>query len=79
MLDVVFPMGTDNLRHTPDTCMACVRKTECLRTAVQQSEGLRVAEEGVDRAYQSQNISFLERWSKKKTIHRKRRQSKCNK
>lgn len=79
MLEVVFPMGEDGLRHTPDACMACVCKTECLKTAVQQADGLRVEEERVDRAYQSGNISFLERWSKKKTLDRRRRQSKYEK
>ena len=79
VLEEVFPMGEDGLRHTPDACMTCERKTECLKIAVQQSNGLRLAEERIDRAYQSQNISFLARWSKKKTIDRQRRQSKYKK
>ncbi len=79
VLEVVFPIGEDGLRHSPDACMTCADKTECLRTAVAQADGLRVKEESVDRAYQARRISFLQRWSRKKSIDRQRRQSKCNK
>jgi hypothetical protein len=35
-------------------------------------QGLEVREEAVDRAYHSGMIGFLDRWSRKKTLHRKR-------
>jgi len=72
-LEVVFPKGNDGLRHTPESCFVCFCKTECLRTAMGKSEGLEVREECVDRAYESGMIGFLERWSKKKNLHRKKK------
>ena len=69
-LDIVFPMGEDELRHTPDSCMACSHKTDCLRYAMMEVDGLKVRGEIVDRAYQSGIMGFFERWSKKKQIHR---------
>ena len=35
-------------------------------------EGLTVREEKVDRAYASGMMSFLERWSRKKELHRQK-------
>jgi hypothetical protein len=70
-LETVFPMEENGLRGSPDRCMACVHKTECLRTALATKGGTRVVEEQVDRAYQSGMIGFLERWSKKKKCHLK--------
>ncbi|QTA93525.1 hypothetical protein [Desulfonema magnum] len=74
VLDIVFPKGEDDLRHTPEDCLACEHKTECLKTAMGRSDGLKVREEVIDRAYDSGMISFLERWSKKKVIHRKKKE-----
>jgi hypothetical protein len=76
-LDNVFPLATDGLRHTPESCMVCFCKTECLRTAVKGPEGIKVEEERVKRAYGSGTISFIERWSRKKAIARQKRN--CNK
>jgi hypothetical protein len=75
-LDTVFPMGKDGLRHTPDMCLACLDKTECLRTAIQGRDGLKVREEHIDRAYESGMIGFFERWSKKKAISRRKKHPK---
>jgi hypothetical protein len=72
-LATVFPLGSDGLRHTPRGCMICVYKTECLRTAMARPQGLEVCEEVVDRAYRSGMIGFLDRWSRKKALDRKRR------
>ncbi|MCD6586040.1 MAG: hypothetical protein J7K96_09800 [Desulfobacteraceae bacterium] len=68
VIDIVFPMYDDGLRHSPESCMVCSYKTECLRTAIQNPDGCKVQEELVDRAYASKNISFLQRWSKRKYI-----------
>jgi len=70
VIDIVFPKHDDGLRHSPENCMVCVNKTECLRTAIQNPDGLHVQEEIVDRAYESKTISFLERWSKRKYIQK---------
>jgi len=68
VIDIVFPMHDDGLRHSPESCMKCSYKTECLRTAIKNPKGLLVQEEIVDRAYEAKKISFLQRWSKRKYI-----------
>ncbi|MDM8551234.1 hypothetical protein QUF72_14210 [Desulfobacterales bacterium HSG2] len=70
-LDTVFPKGEDGLRNTPDACLACDDKTECLKAAMGESGGMKVQEELVDRAYESGMIGFWKRWSKKKELYRK--------
>ena len=64
-LEVVFPIGENDLRQTPDGCMACLYTNACLKSALNGADGLKVREEFVDRAYASGMISFLERWSTK--------------
>jgi hypothetical protein len=75
-LEKVFPLGADGLRHTPESCMPCLYKTECLRAAMKKSDGLKVHEEKLERAYASGAVGFLERWSKKKDLHRRIQQQK---
>ncbi len=72
-LDTVFPLGKDGLRNSPEPCLACPYKVECLRSAVQGRDGLKVREEQIDRAYESGMIGFFERWSKKKAIDRRKK------
>ncbi len=75
-LSRVFPMGDDGLRHTPDNCLTCAIKTECLRAAMDQTDdGLKAREEFVDRAYDAGMMGFLERWSRKKTLQKRLEQS----
>jgi hypothetical protein len=76
VLEIVFPKSTDGLRHSPPMCMACVFKTECLQTAMQQPAGVEVESEMVDRAYESRAISFIQRWSRRKSLHQKRKTKK---
>ena len=73
-LETVFPMEKNGLRNSPIACRACVFKTECLREAVKGGDGLKVREEAVDRAYSSGAMTFFERWSKKKALHRMQHQ-----
>ncbi len=75
-LENVFPMGENGLRNTPESCMVCIYKTECLRSVMAKTEGLKVRNEKVDRAYASGMMGFFERWSRKKDIHRKIRKKK---
>ena len=75
-LENVFPLGGDGLRHTPESCLPCLYKTECLRAAVSHGEGLVVHEEKVDRAYAAGAMGFFERWSRKKTLHQKKKGEK---
>jgi len=71
-LNIVFPMGDDGLRQTPPACFECQRKTECLRTGLRGQAGLKVHEEHIDRSYRSGMISFVERWSRKKSIEQRK-------
>lgn len=66
ILEEVFPKCADGLRQTPERCMGCSLKVDCLREAVSGPDGARVREEVIDRAYRTGVISFFERWSKKK-------------
>ncbi|MDF1592428.1 MAG: hypothetical protein P1P89_13005 [Desulfobacterales bacterium] len=66
VLEQVFPKSEDGLRQSPERCMNCRLKVDCLRAAVSGPEGNRVREEVIDRAYGTGVISFFERWSKKK-------------
>ena len=67
-LEIVFPKGKHGLRNTPQTCLPCSHKTECLRSAMKGAGGLKIREEMLDRAYQSGRMGFFERWSKMKQI-----------
>lgn len=67
-LDKVFPLAENGLRQSPQQCMACKYKTQCLRTAVSRDDGLQIKEEKVDRAWQAGRISFFQRWARKKSI-----------
>ncbi len=75
-LHIVFPKGEDGLRHSPESCMMCYCKTECLRKALATKEGLEVEDEKVKRAYQSGTMGFLERWSRKKSLYMKKQKQK---
>ena len=70
VLDNVFPLGADGLRSSPESCLPCIHKTRCLREALERNEGLKVRHEVVDRAYSAGMIGFLDRWSRKKKLHR---------
>jgi len=72
-LETVFPKSEDGLRETPVKCLLCPRKTECLQTAMEGTDGFDVKEEFIDRAYEAGAISFLERWSQKKDLKRRRK------
>jgi hypothetical protein len=43
---------------------------------MKKSDGLKVHEEKLERAYASGAVGFLERWSKKKDLHRRIQQQK---
>ena len=73
VLETVFPMGGDGLRHTPAGCMKCDFKTECLRSAMESRDGLKLHEEKIDRAWSAGRMGFFERWSRRKALERKRR------
>lgn len=76
ILEQVFPRGEDGLRHSPESCMVCCCKTECLRKALSGKAGLKAKEEMTDRAYTAGAIGFFERWSRRKSIDRRSRESR---
>ncbi len=75
-LERVFPMGPDGLRKTPAGCLACRRKTQCLRTAMQGMGGTVVRQEMVDRAYGAGTLTFFGRWAKTKTLVQHKRRNR---
>lgn len=77
-LEKVFPEIGDGLRATPESCIPCYHKTECLRTAMSEAGGLKLQEQNVDRAYEAGMIGFLGRWSRKKSLQRKLSRKKEN-
>jgi hypothetical protein len=74
-LDTVFPLRHDGFRASPITCLQCLHKTKCLRTAMGQPGGLGVREEMIDRAYRGGVMGFFQRWSQKKCIHRMKKKN----
>lgn len=72
-LECVFPMGDSGLRETPESCLVCYCKTECLRTAMQSEAGAQVKQERIDRAYAAGIMGFFERWSRKKALRQRRK------
>lgn len=78
ILEMVFPMRGHGLRASPETCIMCPHKTECLRAAMKNPQGAEVRGEMVDRAYNAGNIGFLERWSKRKYIHTMKKKGKSH-
>lgn len=71
-MEKVFPTGPDGLRHSPESCLQCRDKTQCLGTAIRGGEGIKIKEEKVDRAYECGTMGFFERWSRKKHLHAKK-------
>ncbi len=76
ILENVFPLAEDGLRNSPESCFVCHCKTECLQTALGGTDGLEIQEESIDRAYAAGMVNFWERWSRKKSLHRKKNKSK---
>jgi hypothetical protein len=72
-LENVFPMGSDGLRHSPEECLDCDHKTDCLRAAVTGEPGITVHEERLKRAYQAGSVGFLERWAQQKALQRNKK------
>jgi hypothetical protein len=72
-LETVFPEGEEGLRQTPESCMICYYKTDCLRKAMADKGGIAVRQEMVDRAYASGTVGFFERWSRRKALSAQKR------
>lgn len=75
-IENVFPISDDGLRASPEHCRACLYKTECLKSAMQTSDGINVKQEALERAHKSGMIGFWSRWSRKKMLERSKRSKK---
>ena len=74
-LDKVFPMTESGLRQSPRACMeTCPFKTRCLKKAMATAQAVKVEEEILERGTRSGAINFFERWSRKKQMHRRKKQ-----
>ena len=72
-LSIVFPMTDTGLRETPHYCRyECFYKTECLKNALATSKGAGVEEELLKRGSKAGTIGFVERWSRRKQLNRRR-------
>ncbi|MFH2060698.1 MAG: hypothetical protein ABIJ59_17580 [Pseudomonadota bacterium] len=80
-LDQVFPMTDSGLRETPEKCFEqCELKTDCLKYAMTTKQACQVEEEIIERGSKTGAINFFERWSRKKQVHKKIKESgKINK
>ena len=72
-LKKVFPMTKTGLRETPHYCRYdCSYKTECLKKALASSKGSTVEEELLERGSKAGTIGFVERWSRRKQLDRRK-------
>ncbi len=67
-LKKVFPLGDDGLRQTPDLCLACNHKTDCLRKALVNGGAARIRFERIEQ--EEGSSGFLRRWSARKHYFR---------
>ncbi len=73
-LEKVFPKKEDGLRHTPESCFSCSFRIDCLREASSKGDGyIELKEDMINNAYKAGRMNFLQRWSAKKELQRKRR------
>jgi hypothetical protein len=79
ILDQVFPMGESGLREVVPTCLHCPDRTACLRAALASRDGLRMREEILERAESKGLVGRLQRWSQKKSLHRRLQQQEKQK
>jgi len=76
-LEKVFPLNEEGLRETPVECIEkCLLKKECILKAVESDKGLEKKNEMIDSAYESGNLGFFARWSRKKSLHKNRADKK---
>jgi len=71
-LDKVFPLGPDGLRHSPEECLACPDKVDCLKTALASPQGAVVERGGVGPAQGlGRLVKGLGRWSRLKAARQR--------
>jgi len=74
ILDEVFPLGDSGIREVRERCIDCPLRVECLKSALETEEGLRMREELLRRAPRGGIVDWVKRWSDKKMLYNKRLQ-----
>ena len=69
ILEKVFPMRDDGLRQVPPHCFQCTVKTECLRAALDSTDGLALRREMLARTETKGMMARLKRWSDMKALN----------
>ena len=70
ILDDVFPLGDKGYREVVPECFKCPDAVLCLKAAISTKEGLEMRAELLDRAASGGLLGRLQRWSRKKALHR---------
>ena len=76
ILDKVFPLGEKGLREIVPECFQCPETKLCLKAALTTKEGIEMRTEILDRGASGGLIGRLQRWSRKKELHRLLQQEK---
>lgn len=76
ILNKVFPMGEDGLRHVPESCFECKDRVDCLRDALSSPEGLDMRKQVISRAERGGLIGWLKRWSQLKELDNIRKRTR---
>lgn len=76
-IEIVFPKREDGHRKSPDKCLNdCTLNKECIVKAIDSDKNFSRQNEMIDNAYESGNINFLSRWSKKKSFEKDKNKNK---
>lgn len=76
-LETVFPLGENELRQSPESCLTCPHKTDCLRRALGTEAGAAVERGGAAGANPSSRLfKGLRRWSHLKAARDRNRSGK---
>lgn len=76
ILDRVFPVGDSGIREVTQKCMECPYRIECLRSALDTEEGIKMREEIMERVPVSSVGDWIKRWSEKKMLSKLKEEKK---
>ena len=71
LLEIVFPLGPDDLRHVNSDCLGCKKVKACLKAASESQAGVEMRAsrfEAMKRGSGQGLKGFLDRWSELKTM-----------
>jgi len=70
ILDRVFPLGEEGLRHVPEPCFECEHRVDCMKEALNSPDGIEMRMEMLSRSKGEGLIGWIKRWSQMKELHR---------